>query len=169
MSRGILLFAAAAAAVSAGACSRSDAGVTGVESHATAPVERPASIVVRVHAADGALPALLATHAARAADAHLDLYLQYSAEWCPPCRAFEKYIDDPAVARARAGTYLLIADYDDFERDATAMGVTGIPTWIDLDGSGAPTGHRITSGAWEEDIPANMAPVLDRFFHADAR
>jgi len=131
-----------------------------------APAAKSASrsVVVFVGARDGDLAKLLAKHVALARKAHLKPYLEFSAEWCKPCVAFKHFLDDPMMQDALAGTYLVIADYDAFGKDATRMGVRGVPTWLELDGGGRPTGRSITSSVWGEDIPANMAPPLTLFF-----
>jgi hypothetical protein len=41
----------------------------------------------------------------------------------------------------------------------------GIPVYFKLDAKGQPTGEAIDGGAWGEDIPENIAPVMDEFFH----
>jgi len=41
-----------------------------------------------------------------------------------------------------------------------------IPIFYALDKDGKPTGRKVDGGAWDDNIPENMAPVLDKFFHA---
>jgi hypothetical protein len=37
--------------------------------------------------------------------------------------------------------------------------------YFKLDENGNQTGEVIDGGAWGEDIPENIAPVMDKFFH----
>ena len=93
-------------------------------------------------------------------------FLALTADWCPPCKAFEKYRRDPAMADALAGTAVIQADFDHWGEAAAKLGVSAIPAWMVIDDQGhAVPGKRVDGGAWSEDVPANMAPVLDRFFH----
>jgi len=133
---------------------------------AAPPAEMPTSIVVALHEGDGPLADRLAEHAAKAKAAGLVAYVEFTADWCKPCAAFKQYLDDPMMKDALAGTYLVMADYDAFPKDADAMHIIGVPTWLELDEHGAPTGRRISSDVWGEDIPANMAPPLKEFFGA---
>jgi hypothetical protein len=41
-----------------------------------------------------------------------------------------------------------------------------VPAFVALDPAGRPTGRVIDGRAWKEDSVANMAPPLERFFHA---
>ena len=43
---------------------------------------------------------------------------------------------------------------------------SSIPVFFALDASGKPTGRKIDGGAWDENVPANMAPKLGAFFGA---
>lgn len=138
---------------------------------ATAPVPAPVpekvpSIVVSVHKGDGELSKLLADHAAKAKQASLDPYVEFTADWCKPCVEFKKHLGDPMMKDALTGTYLVMVDFDAYSAEAGAMGVSGIPTWLELDDRGKTTGRTISSGVWEEDIPVNMAPPLKAFFAA---
>jgi thiol-disulfide isomerase/thioredoxin len=123
------------------------------------------SKVVYVNGPADGFDAAIAEHVAAAGSAGLWPYLEFSADWCKPCVEFKRYIDDPMMRDAMTGVYLIIVDFDTFSAEAQAFGVQGIPTWIELDPSGQPTARRITSSVWGEDIPANMAPPLDAFFH----
>jgi thiol:disulfide interchange protein len=134
---------------------------------ATAPppeAPKPESVVVHVKQGDGELATLLAGHAARAKQAGLVPYVEFTADWCKPCVAFKKYLDDPLMKDALKGSYIVMADFDAYGAAASDMGVMGIPTWLELDDAGVPTGRRIVSDVWGEDIPANMAPPLKAFF-----
>jgi thiol:disulfide interchange protein len=133
-----------------------------------APPPAKAPVVQVVHlAAPGAatFAVLLDAEVKKARAAHLQPYLQFSADWCKPCLAFKHYIDDPAMRDAMDGVYLIVASYDDWEKEATKLGVIGIPTWIEVNAAGQPAGRHLSSDVWGEDVPANMAPPLKAYFH----
>ena len=94
-------------------------------------------------------------------------YLYTHATWCGPCRAIAEYQNDPAMIDAFAGTYIIELDIDQVssdELDRAGIHVAGIPAWYGIDGDGNHDGRVITGGAWDENIPANMAGPLASFF-----
>jgi thiol-disulfide isomerase/thioredoxin len=96
-------------------------------------------------------------------------YIQIYADWCPSCRALERSMKDERMIEAYRGTYVILANIDVW-RDQfpkNELYVTGVPTIFELTYEGKPTGRFITGSAWGENIPENMAPPLDRFFHPD--
>ncbi len=131
---------------------------------ATAAQARPRSRTVVLPSA-GDFGRLVADAAAAARRDGYTPFLEFTAGWCPPCRAFEKLRHDPAMEDALQGTAVIQADFDRWEHPANELGVLAIPTWIAIDAAGRPVPEqRIDGGAWQEDIPANMAPVLKAFF-----
>lgn len=114
------------------------------------------------------LPKLLAEHAARAKQAGLAPFVELWAEWCPPCKKLEAAMGDPRIVQAFAGVYLIRLDSDQWgpKLAGTGLGNASIPVFYALDETGKPTGRKVDGGAWAEDIPENMAPPLDAFFHA---
>ena len=89
------------------------------------------------------------------------------AAWCPPCKAIDKFHDDPRMQDAFAGTQILRIDVDQFtEKDfmEAHLVTSSIPKFFPLDANGVPTGRNVGGSAWDEDIPENMAPVLKKFF-----
>ena len=68
------------------------------------------------------------------------------------------------------GVYLIKIDVDEWSvRIISRSGFKfdGIPIFFKLDKDGKPNGERIDGSAWAENIPKNMAPVMDRFFHGE--
>jgi thiol-disulfide isomerase/thioredoxin len=122
--------------------------------------------IVNVPAGDD-LPKLLAEHAALAKQAKLAPFVEMWAEWCPPCKKLEAAMGDPRIEKAFAGVYLIRLDSDAWTGKLGATGIDNstIPVFYELDERGKITGRRIDGGAWAEDIPENMAPPLDAFFH----
>ena len=71
------------------------------------------------------------------------------------------------MLNAFRGVYLIKIDVDDWGWDMEKYGFSfeGIPVFFKLDSEGNPTGEVIDGNAWGENIPENMAPPLDEFFH----
>lgn len=123
--------------------------------------------VVNVPVGDD-LPKLLAEHAALAKQANLAPYVELWAQWCGPCKKLEASMGDPRIEQAFAGVYLIRLDSDQWRSKLGSTGLddSSIPVFFELDAKGVVTGRKIDGGAWGEDIPENMAPPLDAFFHA---
>jgi len=67
------------------------------------------------------------------------------------------------------GVYLIKLDVDEWgwKHGSYGFPFEGIPVFFKLDADGKPSGEVVDAGAWGENIPVNMAPVMDRFFHGD--
>ena len=128
---------------------------------AAEPVE-----VVVLEPGSGALDTLVRREVASAAELGKVPFVQITAEWCGPCKKLRASLDDPAMRAAFAGTYIIRVDFDAWEKQLKAEGFVneGIPVFFAVDKEGHPTGEKIDGGAWGEDIPANMAPPLQKFF-----
>lgn len=125
---------------------------------------------VRLHPKDGELSEMLATEAEKATKEGLLPIVEFDADWCPPCQAISKYLDaeNALMLNAYDGTYIIKLDVDEWGWEDGKIGdftVEAIPVYFKLDGQGKPTGEMIDGGAWNEDIPENIAPVMDDFFH----
>ena len=126
--------------------------------------------IVRLHPGAGDLQAMLAGEAQKAQALGQIPVIEFDATWCPPCRAIDAAIEsrNELMLNAYKGTYIVKLDVDewgwkngkvqDFRFDA-------IPIYFKLDSDGHQTGDVIDGGAWGEDIPENIAPVMDMFFH----
>jgi thiol:disulfide interchange protein len=92
------------------------------------------------------------------------------ADWCGPCKAIEKTVrTDERMVAAFKGMHVISLDVDAIDGEAIdrhGLRSDSIPVFFTLDGNGKPTGARIDGGAWNEDVPANMAPPLAAFFAA---
>ncbi|HTU22231.1 MAG TPA: hypothetical protein VMG10_29600 [Gemmataceae bacterium] len=115
---------------------------------------------------EGELTLLLEREAHKAEAAGRKPFVEFFANWCPPCLALRKSMTDPLMIEAFEGTYLIRLDADEWsgKLSGTGLSASRVPIFFELDKEGKPTGRTITSGAWKEDIPSNMAPVLNKFF-----
>jgi thiol-disulfide isomerase/thioredoxin len=126
--------------------------------------------IVRLQPKDGDLQAMLAKEAQKAITLGQLPVVEFDATWCPPCQAIDAAIKskNKLMLNAYNGTYIIKLDVDewgwnngkiqDFRFDA-------IPVYFKLDSKGHQTGDVIDGGAWGKDIPENIAPVMDEFFH----
>lgn len=128
--------------------------------------------IVRLHPKDGDLQTLLAEEAHKADSLGQMPVVEFDATWCPPCQAIDNAIreENELILSAYADTYIIRLDVDewgwgdsrlhDFKFDA-------IPVYFKLDTEGNQTGEVIDGGAWGEDIPENIAPVMGEFLHGE--
>lgn len=127
---------------------------------------------VRLHPAGGKLDEMLAAEAEKAVKAGLLPVVEFDADWCPPCQAINKHLEEKneLMLNAYDGTYIIKMDVDEWGWDGNGIGdfaFSAIPIYFKLDGQGKQTGEFIDGGAWNEDIPVNIAPVMDAFFHGE--
>ena len=119
---------------------------------------------------DGRLKPVIEAAQKEAKENGQDLYIETTADFCKPCKAINRYVNDPSMVEAFAGTYILQIDVTEWERDELAQhGIltSSIPIFYAIGKDGRATGRKLSSAAWGEDIPANMAPVLKRFFQRE--
>jgi thiol-disulfide isomerase/thioredoxin len=128
--------------------------------------------IVRLHPGDGDLQTLLTSDAQKADALGRLPVVEFDATWCPPCQAIDKAIkaDNELILNAYAETYVIRLDVDEWGWGDSALHdfqFNGIPVFFKLDAEGKQTGEVIDGGAWGEDIPENIAPVMDNFFHGE--
>jgi thiol-disulfide isomerase/thioredoxin len=128
--------------------------------------------IVRLHPGDGDLTALLASEAKKAAALGQMPVVEFDATWCPPCKAIDQGLKEKnkLMVDAYAGTYIIKLDVDEWGwGDSTLhdFDFDGIPVYFKLDAEGKPTGETVDGNAWGDNIPENMAPVMDKFFHGE--
>lgn len=123
---------------------------------------------VRLLPKQGDLATLIAAEVDKARARNLRSFLELRAEWCKPCKQLEASMNDSRMTEAFAGTYLISIDIDEWtgKLDTIDVSADSIPVFYELDEQGKPTGRKIDGGAWDENIPANMAPPLKAFFAA---
>ena len=115
----------------------------------------------------GSLAASVKTEVAKAQAAGKKPVVYIGASWCPPCKAIKKYKSDPQMVTAFAGTHVIELDVDDWsapDLDALDYKAKSVPVFIAVDKDAKAKGPTIDGGAWGDNIPANMAPPLTKFF-----
>jgi len=127
---------------------------------------------VRLHPEGGDLQTMLANEAQKADALGQIPIVEFDATWCPPCIAIDTAIEsqNELMLRAYAGTYIIKLDVDEWGWDNGGFQdfrFDAIPVYFKLDSQGYQTGEVIDGGAWGEDIPENIAPVMDAFFHGE--
>ncbi len=83
---------------------------------------------------------------------------------CEPCAAVGRSLADVRMQRALAKVRLIRADAASFPGELQRLGVPieSVPGFTLLDSHAHALDH-IHGGEWDADIPANIAPILDRF------
>lgn len=113
------------------------------------------------------LPATVKNETKVAQERGLKPFVLMYADWCSPCHAIKKHIKNPLMQDAFKGTYIILINVDEWSDEIKGKYfVRGIPTFFEINSAGEPSGKKIDSGAWEDNTPSEMAPVLNKFFHS---
>ncbi len=122
--------------------------------------------VVRIGKTGEKLLDILKLEAGKAIGMERQPYVEFYADWCPPCNAIRESLGDARMIDAFTGTYIIKLDLDFWEIKllGTGFNVNGIPAFFEIDSDGNPTGRTITGAAWGEDVPENIAPPMKEFF-----
>lgn len=163
----------ATALLLASACDQKrDRAVTGDPSTASSSSAKSIAsapfVITALSPTDGELAPLLKAEVAKAKKSNLKPFVEFHAAWCGPCVALEKSMSDQRMIDAFDGTYVIRLDLDDWSSklEGTGFRANAIPVFYRLDDDGKPTGKTIDGGAWEDNIPENMAPPLKAFFRS---
>jgi hypothetical protein len=128
--------------------------------------------IVRLRPGDGDLQTLLVQEAQKATELGLMPIVEFDATWCPPCQAIDEGLEskNELMLEAYAGTYIIRLDVDEWGWSDSKLhdfDFDGIPVYFKLDENGQSTGEVIDGDAWGENIPENIAPPMDEFFHGE--
>jgi hypothetical protein len=152
---------------------------------ATPPALRPAPPPAEVAEAEPALPVLppqvgkivvvdangarglegqLLTQLAESKAAGEQVVLWTVTTECEPCDAVGRALPDARMQRALGNVRLIRADAASFPVELRRLGVPidTVPGFTLLDSQARAQDH-IHGGEWDADIPANIAPILDKF------
>ena len=124
-------------------------------------------IVVRIHPGNGDVEVVLAEEAQKATSQGLMPVVEFDATWCPPCKAIDEGIQskNKLMMDAYQGTYIIKLDVDEWGWGVGDFEAEAIPIYFKVDSNGKPTGEVIDGNAWGDNIPENIAPPMDAFFH----
>ncbi|MEZ4223753.1 MAG: DUF4190 domain-containing protein [Polyangiaceae bacterium] len=83
---------------------------------------------------------------------------------CKPCNGVAAALPDARMQRALGGTRLVRANVREFVGELTYLGLPSdkIPGFVLLSDQNRPMDY-VHGGEWDEDVPANIAPVLGKF------
>jgi hypothetical protein len=122
--------------------------------------------IVIVEAAVGgdALEAQLLSQLQESSKAGERLVLWTVTTDCEPCDEVGQALPDARMQRALGKVRLVRADTASFPRELQQLGIPSgsVPGFTLLDAHAHPLDH-IHGGEWDANVPANMAPILDKF------
>lgn len=120
--------------------------------------------IVEVSTGAGTLETQLLQQLAESASAGERVVLWTVSPDCEPCDAVGRALPDARMQRALAKVRLVRADTSIFPRELRSLGIASdiVPGFTLLDGRAHALDH-IHGGEWDADIPANIAPILDKF------
>ena len=170
----LLLAASLSVATLTGGCSKDNKAPTSSSSTATCATTTGAVAATKTASASwavvgkgGDLGALVRAEAVKAQAAGKKPVVYIGAGWCPPCAAIKKYKADTQMVAAFERAYIIELDVDDWQADDLAAlhyNAKAVPIFIAVDKDAKAKGPTIDGGAWGDNIPANMAPPLTKFF-----
>jgi uncharacterized protein DUF4190 len=120
--------------------------------------------VVELDAGTGAIEPQLLAQLKDSAAAGEQLVLWTVTVDCEPCAAVGRALPDARMQRALSKVRLLRADAASFPVELRKLGVPidTVPGFTLLDSHAHALDH-IHGGEWDADIPANIAPIMERF------
>jgi hypothetical protein len=136
----------------------------------TTPPAQPSDGVVELHASLGPLRAQLVTQATAAHRSGETLLVETTAQRCIPCAEVAAAAADTQVQQALTKVRFLRLDVEEFrdELKALRMNEPAVPWFYVIDVRGRPS-DAISADEWDENVPANIAPVLSAFVKGTLR
>jgi hypothetical protein len=121
------------------------------------------AVIEALEGADALEPQLM-KQLAESAKAGEHVVLWTVTPGCEPCAAVGRALPDARMQRALSGVRLVRTDVRAFAPELLKLGVPieSVPGFTLLDAKAHPLDH-IHGGEWGDDIPANIAPILDKF------
>jgi len=106
----------------------------------------------------------LDTQRRRAKQEGRKLLLWVSRDGCPPCNGVAASLRDHRVQQALSDTLVVRVDARDYQVDLEALGIPTqfVPGFCLLGTDNRPV-DCVHGGEWDDDVPGNIAPVLERF------
>jgi thiol-disulfide isomerase/thioredoxin len=131
-----------------------------------APPAPPPFLLTELAPTQGALTPLLVAQVERARTKGLVPVVEFYADWCAPCRAFQRHLEDPLIKEALRGAYLVKLNMDDWhdKLPGTGFDVHTIPSFYMVSANGRPTGKMLDGDKWGRvATPAIMSASLAKF------
>ncbi len=139
---------------------------TAVASTAPVPPPPPPSfLLTELAPTQGDLTPLLVTQFERAQKKNLRPVIEFYADWCEPCRAFQENLEEPRMKAALTGTFLVKLNLDDWhdKLKETGFKVRSIPAFFFIGPDGRPKGKMLDGDKWGKATPANMSASLTKW------
>jgi thiol-disulfide isomerase/thioredoxin len=110
---------------------------------------------------EGDLPPLLKSEAERAKQRGLTTIAYFYADWCPPCKTFQKNMAAQEIVDALDGVHLVKLNLDDWHDKLPGTGFTPrkIPAFYLVTEAGKP-GKMIDGDRWAKATPATIGAAL---------
>jgi len=110
----------------------------------------------------GELLPLLAAQVERAKGKGLVPIVEFYADWCPPCRAFQQALEHPRMREALRGTLLIKVNAEDWQDKMKGTGyvVRSIPLFVLPNADGRPSDKILDGDKWRRPTPDAMAASI---------